>query len=144
VAVIVEEWNRHGVRVGTNLAEASRGSSPTHSSAAHISPFGQLLILGHYDTVYSTGTLAKMPFGWKAEKPSAPGTFDMKAGIVQALFALQALPAGGNTSSQNASSLSGLLTRRSAANPRANSSKRRRRRSDAVFRRRAFFGRAAC
>src|SRR5262249_45506549 len=47
---------------------------------------GQLLVLGHYDTVYSSGTLAKMPFRVKAGKAFGPGTFDMKAGIVQALF----------------------------------------------------------
>ena len=54
-------------------------------------PAGQLLVLGHYDTVYPTGTLAKMPFRITAGKAFGPGTFDMKAGIVQALFALQAL-----------------------------------------------------
>ncbi len=51
----------------------------------------QLLVLGHYDTVYSTGTLAKMPFRIANRKAFGPGVFDMKAGIVQALFALDAL-----------------------------------------------------
>jgi glutamate carboxypeptidase len=54
-------------------------------------PAGQLLVLGHYDTVYSSGTLAKMPFLIKSGKAYGPGIFDMKAGIVQALFALQAI-----------------------------------------------------
>ena len=54
-------------------------------------PGGQFLVLGHYDTVYSSGTLAKMPFRVAAGKAYGPGTFDMKAGIVQALFALDAL-----------------------------------------------------
>jgi glutamate carboxypeptidase len=54
-------------------------------------PAGQLLVLGHYDTVYSTGSLQKMPFRVSAGKAYGPGTFDMKAGIVQALFALHAL-----------------------------------------------------
>ncbi|MGC2751907.1 MAG: M20/M25/M40 family metallo-hydrolase, partial [Candidatus Acidiferrum sp.] len=44
-----------------------------------------------YDTVYSTGTLAKMPFRVSAGKAYGPGIFDMKAGIVQALFALETL-----------------------------------------------------
>ncbi len=52
---------------------------------------GQLLILGHYDTVYPTGTLAKMPFRISGGKAFGPGTFDMKAGIVQALFAFELL-----------------------------------------------------
>lgn len=54
-------------------------------------PKAQLLVLGHYDTVYPTGTLAKMPFRVSGGKAYGPGTFDMKAGIVQALFALDAL-----------------------------------------------------
>ena len=51
----------------------------------------QLLVLGHYDTVYPIGTLGKMPFRISGGKAYGPGTFDMKAGIVQALFALDAL-----------------------------------------------------
>lgn len=59
--------------------------------AATTRPKSQLLVLGHYDTVYPTGTLAKMPIYQSAGKFYGPGTFDMKAGIVQALFALEAL-----------------------------------------------------
>lgn len=59
--------------------------------ATHPRPKSQLLVLGHFDTVYPTGTLAKMPFQIKTGKIFGPGTFDMKAGIVQALFALEAL-----------------------------------------------------
>ncbi len=89
--VIAEEWNRQGARV-ERIAQKHRGDllRITHGlGKSH--PSGQLLILGHYDTVYSTGTLAKMPFRLKGGKAYGPGTFDMKAGIVQALFALQAL-----------------------------------------------------
>ena len=52
---------------------------------------GQLLVLGHYDTVYASGALKKMPFRVTSGKAYGPGTFDMKAGIVQALFAVEAL-----------------------------------------------------
>ena len=50
-----------------------------------------ILLLGHYDTVYGIGTLASMP--WRGSKGLlyGPGVFDMKAGIVQMLFALRAL-----------------------------------------------------
>jgi glutamate carboxypeptidase len=54
-------------------------------------PEGQLFVLGHYDTVYATGTLQQMPFRVEGGKAIGPGVFDMKAGIVQALFALDAL-----------------------------------------------------
>jgi glutamate carboxypeptidase len=59
--------------------------------ATSLRPKSQLLVLGHFDTVFPTGTLAKMPFHIKNGKAFGPGTFDMKAGIVQSLFALEAL-----------------------------------------------------
>jgi len=89
--VIAAEWKKQGVRV-ERIAQKLHGDllritlTPSKSR-----PPGQLLVLGHYDTVYSTGTLARMPFRVKGGKAYGPGTFDMKAGIVQALFALQAL-----------------------------------------------------
>ena len=89
--VIAAEWNKHGVRV-ERITQKHRGDLLRIAHApAKSRPSGQLLVLGHYDTVYSTGTLGKMPFRVKGGKAYGPGTFDMKAGIVQALFALQAL-----------------------------------------------------
>jgi glutamate carboxypeptidase len=90
-SVIAAEWKKHGVRV-ERIRQKHRGDllRITHAPAKSGSS-GQLLILGHYDTVYSTGTLGKMPFRVRGGKAYGPGTFDMKAGIVQALFALQAL-----------------------------------------------------
>ena len=89
--VIAAEWNKQGVRV-ERIAQKHRGDllRATHTPGDS-RPSGQLLVLGHYDTVYSTGTLARMPFRVKGGKAYGPGTFDMKAGIVQGLFALQAL-----------------------------------------------------
>ena len=54
-------------------------------------PHRQLLVLGHYDTVYPVGTLSEVPFRISAGKAYGPGTFDTKAAIVQALFAFEAL-----------------------------------------------------
>ena len=89
--VIAAEWNKHATRV-ERTAQKHRGDLLRITYATNKSrPSSQLLVLGHYDTVYSTGTLAKMPFRVKGGKAYGPGTFDMKAGIVQALFALQAL-----------------------------------------------------
>jgi glutamate carboxypeptidase len=47
-----------------------------------------VLVIGHLDTVYATGTLASMPFRMDCDRVYGPGTFDMKGGIVQALAAL--------------------------------------------------------
>lgn len=50
-----------------------------------------VLLLGHFDTVYASGTLASMP--WKVDKGRAygPGVYDMKGGIVHMAFAISAL-----------------------------------------------------
>jgi glutamate carboxypeptidase len=52
---------------------------------------GQILVLGHLDTVYPLGTLRTMPFRLSRGRAFGPGTFDMKGGLVIALFAVEAL-----------------------------------------------------
>lgn len=49
------------------------------------------LLIGHSDTVWPLGTLESMPVVVENGTVRGPGTFDMKAGIVQGLFALRAL-----------------------------------------------------
>jgi glutamate carboxypeptidase len=50
-----------------------------------------VLLLGHFDTVYPLGTLAKMPCRIADGKLYGPGVLDMKSGIALMLFAIQAL-----------------------------------------------------
>ena len=89
--VIATEWRKAGVPV-ESIPQKHRGDHLRVTYGTKEAPSsGQLLVLGHYDTVYATGTLEKMPFRISASKAFGPGIFDMKAGIVQALFALQAL-----------------------------------------------------
>jgi len=89
--IVAAEWRKQGARVD-RLTQKHRGDHLRITwQQPKLRAAGQLLVLGHYDTVYATGTLAKMPFRLSAGKAYGPGTFDMKAGIVQALFALQAL-----------------------------------------------------
>jgi glutamate carboxypeptidase len=52
---------------------------------------GRVLLLGHLDTVWPMGTLAKMPWREAGEKLWGPGVLDMKAGVVMALEAVAAL-----------------------------------------------------
>jgi glutamate carboxypeptidase len=49
------------------------------------------LLLGHGDTVWPLGTLRQMPVGRQDGRLFGPGVFDMKGGLVQMLFALDAL-----------------------------------------------------
>lgn len=53
------------------------------------------LLLGHVDTVWPLGALATMPVVVDGNRLAGPGVFDMKAGLVQMVFALQALHALG-------------------------------------------------
>jgi glutamate carboxypeptidase len=93
-------------RVGQLIAEAAceRGARlrllPSRVTGNHLraefaapSPrtARQILLLAHMDTVWPLGTLAQMPFRVRHGRAYGPGTFDMKSGIVMALFAVESL-----------------------------------------------------
>jgi glutamate carboxypeptidase len=93
--IVAREWRRRGAkvrilgqpRVGNHVrAELWLGEGR---------PAGQILVLGHLDTVYPLGTLRGMPFRLSGGRAWGPGTFDMKGGLVLALFAVDALVAVG-------------------------------------------------
>src|ERR1700691_1327099 len=52
---------------------------------------GQILALGHADTVWPLGTLASMPFRQQGGRLWGPGVLDMKAGIAFFLYAMRIL-----------------------------------------------------
>lgn len=52
----------------------------------------EVLVLGHLDTVWPLGTVDRWPFEISDGIATGPGVFDMKAGLVQGLFALSSLP----------------------------------------------------
>jgi glutamate carboxypeptidase len=49
------------------------------------------LMIGHCDTVWEVGTLARMPLHRRNGRLYGPGTYDMKGGLVNIVFALRAL-----------------------------------------------------
>ena len=51
-----------------------------------------MLLLGHQDTVWPSGTLERRPFGIEDGHLRGPGVFDMKTGVVMMLHAVRALP----------------------------------------------------
>ncbi|QLH26294.1 M20 family metallopeptidase [Streptomyces sp. Rer75] len=76
-----DETERHDCGPhGDVLAVTYRGTAP-----------GTALLLCHYDTVWPAGTLAEWPFEVTDGKASGPGVFDMKTGLVQAVWALRLL-----------------------------------------------------
>ncbi len=93
--IVAREWRRRGAKVRI-LGQKLRGD---HVRAelwlGRGRPTGQILILGHLDTVYPLGTLEKMPFRVSRGCAWGPGTFDMKGGLVIALAAVDALNEAG-------------------------------------------------
>lgn len=51
----------------------------------------RVLIVGHHDTVFPLGTLARRPFAITDGRVTGPGVFDMKGGIVQSVHAVASL-----------------------------------------------------
>jgi glutamate carboxypeptidase len=49
------------------------------------------MLVGHCDTVWPLGTLAEMPLTVDQDKLYGPGSYDMKAGLVMILFAIEAV-----------------------------------------------------
>lgn len=87
-AALVPEFERCGARVTLHR----RPDFGDHLQADFAGEPGRpLLLLGHIDTVWDLGTLECMPFREARGRAFGPGIFDMKGGIVQALFALEAL-----------------------------------------------------
>jgi glutamate carboxypeptidase len=52
---------------------------------------GQILALGHSDTVWTLGTLQSMPFRQSRGRLWGPGVLDMKSGLAFFIFAMRAL-----------------------------------------------------
>lgn len=90
--------NRCGAELARRLeamgGKVTRVASPTagdHLRASFGSGSRQILMLGHFDTVWPVGQLAKMPLKRDAGRLHGPGVFDMKAGIGLAMLAARAV-----------------------------------------------------
>lgn len=95
-ALVAREWRRRGanVRILRNPLCGNHVRAEVWLGERR-PPRKQIMVLGHMDTVYPLGTLAKMPFRVSGGRAWGPGTFDMKGGLVQALFAVEALKSTG-------------------------------------------------
>ncbi len=92
--VLAREWQRRGARVRL-FPCADHGDVLRAELSFRQQTRGQLLVLGHLDTVYDRGVLRRMPFHTRGAHAYGPGTFDMKGGIVIGLAAVEALQAFG-------------------------------------------------
>ncbi|MFJ3909758.1 M20 family metallopeptidase [Streptomyces vinaceus] len=83
VAAVIES------RLGGQAVLVESGAGPH----VHWSGGGEprVLVLGHHDTVFPLGTLARRPFQVVDGHATGPGVFDMLGGLVQAVHGLAAL-----------------------------------------------------
>ena len=72
----------------TRLEQTIRGD---HLRAEFSGIANQVLVLGHFDTVWDVGQIAHMPVREEDGRLFGPGVFDMKAGIGSAMLAVRAL-----------------------------------------------------
>ena len=92
--IVAAEWRKLGARVdvvhqrlqGDHLRVAWPAQTSRKASQGR-----PILVLGHLDTVYGLGTLHDMPYRVARARAFGPGVFDMKGGLVIALFAIDAL-----------------------------------------------------
>lgn len=87
--ILREQFERLGYDVRHTPGERTGGYLIARHPAAGARP--RQLLLGHCDTVWPVGTLAEMPLEIDGDILRGPGSFDMKGGLVQGIFALRAL-----------------------------------------------------
>src|SRR4029079_12056082 len=92
-------WRRAGAAI-TSWRRLPAARRPTRVRRAHLvarlaGDGRPTMILGHFDTVWPVGTLARMPLHRDGDRLHGPGVFPRKAGIASALTAVRALEATG-------------------------------------------------
>jgi len=85
------ELSRHLLALGARVTEVTTATAGNHLRAELGSGQRQVLLLGHFDTVWPVGQLARMPLQRDGDLLRGPGIFDMKAGIGLGLLAARAL-----------------------------------------------------
>ena len=88
---LAQVWREAGARVEV-IPQAENGD---HLRVELGAGPEQILLLGHYDTVWDPGETSRRPFRVENGKAYGPGAYDMKGGIVEAVFAAKALSALG-------------------------------------------------
>jgi len=79
------------VDIGARVTRVESAVAGDHLLAEIGAGDRQVLLLGHFDTVWPVGQLERMPLKREAGRLYGPGTFDMKAGLAIGLLAARAL-----------------------------------------------------
>jgi glutamate carboxypeptidase len=77
--------------IGGRVTPLPRSDRGNHLLAEFGSGTSQVLLLGHFDTVWPVGQLERMPVAQSNGRLHGPGVFDMKAGIALGMLATRAL-----------------------------------------------------
>lgn len=77
--------------LGGRITFVSTATAGNHLRAEFGSGRRQVLLLGHFDTVWSVGQIERMPLRHEGDRLAGPGIFDMKAGISLGMLATRAL-----------------------------------------------------
>ncbi|MBA3271294.1 MAG: M20 family metallopeptidase [Acidobacteria bacterium] len=85
------ELARRLAEIGGKVTTVTTSSAGNHLRAEFGSGSRQILLLGHFDTVWPVGQLQHMPLQRDGDKLMGPGVLDMKAGIGLAMLATRAL-----------------------------------------------------
>ena len=99
VDVCGRELQRRMEAIGGTVTRLAQAKAGDHLRAEFGRGGSQVLLLGHFDTVWPVGQLDRMPLEFRDGRLYGPGVFDMKAGIALGLLAaravLEASPAAG-------------------------------------------------
>lgn len=87
------ELQRRLEQIGARVTRLPGSVAGDHIRAEFVrgSPERQMLLLGHFDTVWDIGQLDAMPLREDNDRLYGPGVFDMKAGIGLAMLAARVL-----------------------------------------------------
>jgi glutamate carboxypeptidase len=91
LATIATELRCSGMIVRHVRGQESGGMIYARSIFAGARGAPAQLVVGHCDTVWPVGTINTMPVVTEGQRMRGPGVFDMKAGLVQMIFALRAI-----------------------------------------------------
>jgi len=82
---VAAKFSEIGMTIETDV-QPVRGN---HLIARWGNPASKILMIGHLDTVWELGSLHTIPIRVENDIAHGPGIFDMKGGVIIALFALQ-------------------------------------------------------